>query len=410
MLKECKGSVAPFARRALAAAVVGYISANTALAQTSFASAGQVVIPVAANISVYHTQVFVRNPNAGPMTVNVLYYQSNDATPPAGLRSCAQVSLAAGQSANFDLGAQCGLNGVDDDFGMLVLEDAAPGMPNEFVAYSRTQTPDGIGFSVEGFPTDYFAAGPSDVLGLQRMAAAPNYRSNCFIGSLANPVNWQLQLVQSGSETVIGSTSGSLGAFQTTRLLDVFSVVGLAGDFSDVRATFSTSDAGQPAFVGSCTLETSSNGSADFRIAKSMTPAPVPPGPPTTPMGTWSGSVATLNANQATYIFVSPTAPVTLAATSTVTAYGSGWFARNTAGAVNISVGVCSQDQVGPGPVTLMGTASNASVSTTLVPVLATGSASLPASTYNVGLCAINNNAAAVNKSDATNGFVFVTP
>jgi hypothetical protein len=120
--------------------------------------------------------------------------------------------------------------------------------------------------------------------------------------------------------------------------------------------------------------------------------------------------VATLNANQAAYIFVSPTASVVVGATSTVTAYGSGWFARNVGSAIPISVGVCYQDQVGPGPVTLMGTATGANVGTTLVSVAATGSASVPASTYNVGLCAINNNAASVNKSDVTNGFVFVTP
>ena len=222
-----------------------------------------------------------------------------------------------------------------------------------------------------------------------------------------------MQLVQSGTETVLGSTGGSLQPFQTTRLLDVFSVAGLAGDFSDVRATFSTADAGQPAFVGSCTLETSSNGSADFRIAKSMTPAPVPPGPPTTPMGTWSGSVATLNANQATYIFVSPTAPVTLAATSTVTAYGSGWFGTQSVGTGTVSVGVCYQNQSGPGPVTLLGSTSSSPVPSTGSAVTfasGSGSAALAAGTYNVGLCAQNFGSNSLNLNNHSSGFVFVTP
>jgi hypothetical protein len=120
--------------------------------------------------------------------------------------------------------------------------------------------------------------------------------------------------------------------------------------------------------------------------------------------------MVTLNANQATYIFVGPTATVVLPGASSVAAYGSGWFARTTAGAVTISVGVCSQDQSGPGPITLMPPATSASVSNSDVAVLAAGSASLPAGTYNVGLCAVNNNNVAINKNGNTTGFVFVTP
>jgi hypothetical protein len=255
----------------LAAAAAGYVLAGAAAAEITFGGP-ELVIPLAANISVYHTQVFVQNPNAGAMTINVRYYQSNNGTPPAGLRPCAQMTLQANQSGNFDLGAQCGLNGIDDDFGMIFLEDASPGKTNPFFAYSRTQTPTGIGFSVEGFPTDNFSGAAADVLGLQNQAAAPNYRSNCFVSTLSSPINWQLQLVQSGTETVLGSTTGTLAAFQTTRILDVFSSLGLSGDFSNVRARFTISDTAHPDFVSFCTLETISNGSADFRIAKSLKP------------------------------------------------------------------------------------------------------------------------------------------
>ena len=129
-------------------------------------------------------------------------------------------------------------------------------------------TPDGIGFSVEGFPTENFSGSPANVLGLQTLAAAPTYRSNCFIGALSQPVNWQVSLVQGGTETVLGSTSGTLAAFETTRILDVFNAVGVSGDFSNVTAKFSTPDNPAPPFVGFCTLETSSNGSAGSRGAK----------------------------------------------------------------------------------------------------------------------------------------------
>ena len=90
--------------------------------------------------------------------------------------------------------------------------------------------------------------------------------------SVQHAVNWQLQLVQGGTEAVLGSTSGSLGPYQTTRILDVFGSLGLSGDFTNVRAAVATGDDPEPAFIGFCSLETSSNGSADFRIAKTLTP------------------------------------------------------------------------------------------------------------------------------------------
>ena len=68
-----------------------------------------------------------------------------------------------------------------------------------------------------GIPERQLPGAPADVLGLQALAAAPNYRSNCFVATLADAVtDWHLDLIQSGTETVLGSTSGSLGPFQTT--------------------------------------------------------------------------------------------------------------------------------------------------------------------------------------------------
>ena len=390
---------------------VAYALAGSAAAQASFASSTEVVLPLAVNIAVYKTKVFVLNPNPAAIAVNVLYYQSNNGTAPAGLRPCTQLNMQGNQSASFDMGSQCGLTSTDDNFGMLILQDAA--QTNEFFAYSRTETPDGIGFSVEGFPIENFSGETAHVLGLQSLATAPNYRSNCFVSSFADPVNWQVQLVQGGTETVLGTITGSLAPFQTTRILDVFAAAGLSGDYGNMRATFSTTDVSQPTYMGFCTLETSSNGSADFRIAKSLTPLPPPPPSPTpltTPTATWSGPMLALNANQATYIFMGPTASVVAASASNLSAFGSGWCSRNTAGAVTLSVGVCYQNQPGPGPITVMPTPTAPSVSNTDVPVLVTGTAAVPSGTYNVGLCALNNNAVAVNKNGNTAGFAFVTP
>ncbi len=359
----------------------------------------QLVVPLAANISVYHTQVFVRNPNSSAITINVRYYQSTSGTPPAGLRACSQLVLQANQTAAFDVGAQCGLNGIDDDFGMLILEDAA--QTNSFFAYSRTQTPTGIGFSVEGFPTANFSGAAADALGLQKLAAAPNYRSNCFVSTLSSPVNWQLQLIQGGSETVLGSLSGSLPAFQTTRILDVFAAAGLSGDFSNVRARFSTPDAGQPPFVSFCTLETSSNGSADFRIAKT---------PNTTPLLslTWNGAIGTVVGNVSTYVFTGPTVTVDLTAVANVAAYGSAQLGKSGLGA-SVSVSVCYQDQAGPGLITPMGSPVLVSVLATATPFGASGSVTLPAGTHLVGFCELNVTVGALNNNGTTAGVVIVT-
>ena len=405
-----KSSMAKLRRHyLLAAAAVGCaLGSIPAAAQTSFASGTEVVIPTVANISVYHTQVFVRNPNPAPITLNVRYYQSIDATAPAGLRACTQVALLADQSSSFDLGAQCGLNGTDDDFGMLVLEDAA--QTNEFFAYARTQTPDGIGFSVEGFPSGNFSGAPADVLGLRALAAAPNYRSNCFVSTLADAVtDWHLDLIQSGTETVLGSTSGSLGPFQTTRILDVFASLGLSGDFTNVRATFSTTDVSQPSFIGFCTLETSSNGSADFRVAKSMTPPPPPPSGLAL-AGNWNSTIQSLLAGTPGPEFVGSTS-VTLAATSNVSVYGGGWFAKQSSGLGSIDLGICYQDQSGPGPITVLGSLTTGIVINGADTFhFATASGILAAGTYTVGLCAQNTGVNSVNKNDHSSGYIFTTP
>lgn len=246
----------------------------SAQAQTTAGAGSVVMLPTVANIAVYSTEVFVRNPNSSLLTLNVRYYQSNNGTPPAGLRSCQQLFVQPSRTTSFDLAGQCGLNNTDDNFGMIILEDAAAEKIDTFFAYSRTQTPTGIGFSVEGFPVGNFSGAPANapatVLGLRKLAAAPNYRSNCFIAALGEPVTYQLRLFQDDTGVPIGGQiTGSLGAYETTRFLDVFAQAGVAsGDFSNVRASFTSTTTSS--FAAFCTLETSSNGSADFRIAKSI--------------------------------------------------------------------------------------------------------------------------------------------
>ena len=381
---------------------IGLLVAMPGFAQSTFASGTEIVLPLVANVGIYHSRVFVQNADAAAVTLNVRYYQSINATPPSGLRACSQVALLGNQSASFDIGSQCGLTGTNDDFGMVILEDVAG--THQFFAYSRTQTPDGIGFSVEGFPTANFSGANAYALGLQALAAAPKYRSNCFIASLGDPVNWQLQLVQGGTETVLGSTSGALTAFQNTRILDVFATLGLAGDYSDVRAVFSTPDDPAPAISAFCTLETSSNGSADFRVAKRITPDAVAP-----LIVPWAGATVVVSGGATDFVFDGPTASISLDATSTVTANGIATLQVLLGGAKLVDVAVCYQDQVGPGPVLVIGASAAVNVLPVVGNFTASGSIVLPAGNYNVGFCVKNTTTGSLAGLSLTAGVAVVT-
>ena len=66
------------------------------------------------------------------------------------------------------------------------------------------------------------------------------------------------------------------------------------------------------------------------------------------------------------------------------------------------------EDQSGPGPVTVMGSTTTYSISGSQTWHYAAGSASVPAGTYNVGLCAQNVGTNSINKNGNTSGFDFV--
>jgi len=262
---------------------VACLSASAAHGQTTAGSGTVIVLPLAANIpGAYSTTVFVRNPNTNDMTVNVRYYQSDNATP-AGTGTpytCDPLPVAAGHAMTFDLGSQCTFAlGSADNFGMIILEDATSQYKTSpFFAYSRTESPTGNGFSVEGFPVGTFsgapASRPAEALGLKKTSTAPHYNSNCFVGALNEPVNYTIELRQGETGSLIGVVSGALDAYHTTRILDIFAATGAPlTDYANVRAKFTTATnlgaSLNAAMIGFCTLETTDNGSADFRIAKS---------------------------------------------------------------------------------------------------------------------------------------------
>ena len=238
-------------------------------AQTTAGVGTVLVIPIVAQTGSYSSEVFVRNPNAVAITVNVKFHEAKQSSQP-GLRSCSNLVLAAGQTLPLTVGTQCTL-AAGSHFGMLVLEDGASEKINYFAAFARSQTPGGNGFSTEAYPAGNFSGAAAGVQGLKRQASAPIYQTNCFVGALGEAVDYQIQLFNGATGVQIGgNVTGSLLPYEMNRHLDIFAAAGApAGDYSNARVTINNTNAGEPAFVGFCTVQESTFFGADFRIAKS---------------------------------------------------------------------------------------------------------------------------------------------
>jgi len=260
--------------------VVALAAAATSLpgfAQTTAGAGTVMVLPLASNIpGAYSTTVFVRNPSSNPqITLKVRYYQSNSGNPAGNGTpyTCSNLVIPSNQVVTFDLASQCTFPGPGvNNFGQIVLEDitSIPDVKTHpFFAYSRTEATTGNGFSVEGFPVGNFSSSTADAVGLKRTSTAPHYKSNCFVGALGEQVDYQVLLYNGAGGLISTNTiSGTLQPYQSVRILDVFTAAG-APDQSNVRATFTNTNAAGTAMIGFCTLETTDNGSADFRVAKS---------------------------------------------------------------------------------------------------------------------------------------------
>jgi hypothetical protein len=402
-------SAVPGRRRTLAAATAAaclMLGSGAALAQTAFGASTSIVLPLIANTGTFTSEVTLFNSNPADVTVAIGYYDANN-LPSPGAKTCSDVVIPANRSVQFSLSGQCTLE-AGSHFGVLTASDVAG--TNAIFGYSRVQNNAGAGFSVEGFPAANFATDTSNSTGLKSMAAAPTYQTNCFVGSLGDPLTYDLKLFDGSTGAQVGSTiSGSLGSYEQFRYLDIFTAASApAGDYTNVRAEFTRTSAGTQQMIGFCTVQDNLSFGADFRIAKSATPpAPPPVGVATIP---WAGPMVTLYSNTLVYIFMGPTAVVNLPASGSVSAFGSGSMSRQTGSPVSVSVGVCYQNQTGPGPITPLGSPTSVDVGTTEISYGASGSAVLPAGTYNVGFCAKNNSAGSVNKNGNTSGFVVVTP
>jgi hypothetical protein len=309
--------------------------------------------------------------------------------------------IPTNRSIQFKLADVCTLE-PGNHFGTMVVSDAAGS--NAIVGYSRTENNAGAGFSVEGFPITNFTTGLSNAVGLRQSAAAPTYQTNCFVATLGGAVTYDLKLFDDATGTQVGNTlSGSLNPFEAFRYLDVFaSASAPAGDYANIRAEFTRTSVDSQPLVGFCTVQDNVSFGADFRIAKDDVPSTQP-----TATIQWNGVMSSIGSNQNTYAFAGPTATVPLVATANVTANGSAAIGAN--GTKSMTLNVCYQDQNGPGPVIAFGDPQAIVATTTLTVHPVSGVTTLPAGTYNVGVCATNPGLGPVNKNGNTSGVVTVS-
>jgi len=409
-------------RDAIAAAVIcGALGATPAVAQTAFASSTTIVFPVVASTATFTTTVTLYNPNGSDVTVGLDYFDATDFDPSKsplvpGPKTCNDVVVPANGSVAFTLASpQCAL-GAGTHFGPLVVSDNAG--VNQIFGYSRTENNASAGFSIEGFPSEDLTTDTTNVIGLRGstiVAPPPSHQTNCFVTAQADPIDYVMSLFNGATGAQIGTdVIGHLDPFQQIRYLDIFSVANApAGTvFSNVRAEFTRTSLGSQQMVAFCTVQDNATFGADFRIAKAITPPPPPPPPPPVGelvlYGTWTGTLGGVGPGGALNFIGTPMS-VVLASSNGISAYGGGWFARNLGGgAGSLQLGVCYQDQSGPGPVTVMGSTSTYSVSGSQTFRSAAGSATVPAGTYNVGLCGQNIGTNAINKNGNSIGYVFV--
>lgn len=249
-------------------------ASGTVQGQTTAGTGTTLVFPVTAQTASYASEITVHNPNASTLAATVAFHEANNSSTP-GTKACTPINVPANRSLQFSLGTQCSLP-AGSHFGMLVIGDTAPPPGTPFYGYSRVQNPQGIGFSIEGFPVGSFTNQAAQSIGLRKQAAAPTFQTNCFVGALEQPVSYDLRLFNGSTGAQIGSTvSGSLGANQQIRYLDIFGAGGVnapPGDQLNVRAEFTQTSGGSASLIGFCTVQDNTSFGADFRIAKSHGP------------------------------------------------------------------------------------------------------------------------------------------
>jgi hypothetical protein len=226
-----------------------------------------VMVPIVAQTGSYQSSVYLHNAMTYAVTLSVTYSGATGSATPGQL-SCPSVMVPGNTVVGTSLAALCPSLNAGSNFGALLFDGGT------HAAYTRSQTPAGNGFSVEGISEfGYCGSDIRSVLGLTRQAAPPTYQSNCFVWNReARPARVVITLLH-GDGTWIADDILELGANEQIRMLDVFAVLGAPpGDYANVRVTFESIvpiGGGTPASVVSfCTVQNNTTFDADFRIGK----------------------------------------------------------------------------------------------------------------------------------------------
>ena len=234
----------------------------------------QIIIPVVASTASFTSEITLKDESGSSNSVTMQFVEAQSSSTP-GVHSCTSIPLAGFGVTTVTLAASCPL-AAGSHFGYVLLKSAAS--DNWFFAYSRTSNPQGIGFSVEGYPIGHIGGGDafSEVGGVKSKAAtgsSPAFQTNCFVATLDDPVDYEIDVDDASGS---GFVSGTLAPFQMKRYLDIYTAAGApAGDHDNTTVTFVKLDPSQfpNTLIGFCTVQDNTSFSADFRIAKTLNEA-----------------------------------------------------------------------------------------------------------------------------------------
>jgi hypothetical protein len=262
-----------FALRALLLFVLAVVPVAPAFAQIDGAGT-QIIIPLVASTPSFASEISLKDESGTSNTVTMQFVEGSTSASP-GVKACTSIALAPFEVKTVTLASQCPL-GAGGHFGYVLLKSSASS--KWFFAYSRTSNPQGIGFSVEGYPIGHIGGGDpfSEVGGIKRKAATatlPAFQSNCFVATLDDPVDYEISVDDANGT---GTVSGTLAPFELHRYLDIYEAAGApAGDHDNTTVTFAKTDPSQfpNTLIAFCTVQDNTSFGADFRIAKTLNEA-----------------------------------------------------------------------------------------------------------------------------------------
>ena len=226
------------------------------------------------------TEIFIHNPGTLPVTVKPTYLPMSQNT---GAIPCSPVTVAPFGTSQIRLWPWCntpfGLS-----FGRLDLSSLSSIQPGEatepggriFEATARVSG-NGTIFTVEAFPQGRLSGNRrfADVLGLKNgFDGQHQWHTDCFATALGEPAAVFVRLVDGAGGQVGQFVSGAIvppNGVEGARFDNIFAKAGAPGNWSNIRAAFSTAiqgGIGGAGVFGFCAVVNDTLGTAAFSIAK----------------------------------------------------------------------------------------------------------------------------------------------